>query len=185
MKRMFRLMILFVFCLFIVGCGNDENKQDEMASEVKLEEIMTSIKEQIAADYKASGVEDEILVEGQLQGFNEVDLTDTENESASMPYIEKLKIDTDQLEEGFILVPMMNVKSDEIILLKAKDEDQVNQLKKLLEAERLAQMETWERYLPDQYEKVQKNVIKTHGKYLLYVTYDYPEKIVQIFDDRF
>lgn len=183
MKKIAGLFILLSLLLFIVGCGNNEGQQENVASEVKLEEILTSIKKQIAEDYKASGVEEEILVDGNLQGFNEVDLMDTDSESSSAVYIEKLKLDTDQLAEGFILMPMMNVKSDEIILLKAKDDEQVERLKEILEAEKLSQIETWERYLPDQYEKVKNNVIKTNGKYLLYVTYDYPEKIVQIFED--
>jgi len=183
MKRISGLFVLFCFLLFAVGCGNSEVQQENAASEVNLEEMLTSIKEQIAADYKASGVEEEILVDGNLQGFNEVNLMDTDSESSSMVYIEKLKLKPEQLAEGFILVPMMNVKSDEIILLKAKDKEQVENLKEILEAEKRSQIETWERYLPDQYEKVKNNIIKTNGQYLLYVTYDFPEKIVQIFEE--
>ncbi|MGM9926802.1 MAG: DUF4358 domain-containing protein [Bacillus sp. (in: firmicutes)] len=181
MKRKFSVcMMMFFLLLGVVGCGN--NEADNEKDDVKLEEILTSIKEQIAEDLEAGGVE-EAIVEGNLQGYTEVDLLSTNDSNAAI-YIEKLNMDTDALEEGFILQPMMNVKSDEIILLKAKDEEHVDKLKELLEAEKLVQVETWERYLPDQYEKVKNNVIKVNGSYLLYVTYENPEKIVQIFENN-
>jgi hypothetical protein len=79
----------------------------------------------------------------------------------------------------------MNVNSDEIILLKAKDEAHVKSLKEALEREKEAQIKTWEIYLPDQFEKVKNNVIKTNGNYLLYVTYGNPDEIEAIFDSYF
>ncbi len=180
MKKKFGLfMMMFILLMGVVGCGNNqaENGQDE----VKAEEILTNIKNQIAEDMKAGGIE-EPIVEGNLQGYNEVNLLSTEENSDAAIYIEKLNIDTATLEEGYVLQPMMNVKSDEIILLKASDSKYVDQLKEVLEAEKLSQVETWKQYLPDQYEKVQNNVIKVKDSYLLYVTYDDPEKIVQIFE---
>ena len=79
----------------------------------------------------------------------------------------------------------MNVNADEIILLEAKDEKQVASLKEALEKELEGQVQTWKQYLPDQYEKVENNVIKTNGKYLLYVTYTKPGNIEKVFDSSF
>ena len=176
-------MLTIVFVM-IVGCGKDTNNKKEETSNVALSDMVMDFKKQLASDFKAEGTEEEMLVDGELQGYVTVDLTKKDdNNPQSAIFSEKLNINMDDLEEGYILAPMMNVKSDEIIVLKAKDEKQVEALKKVLEKEKQSQIDTWEKYLPDQYEKVKKNVIKTKGKYLLYVTYDQPEKIVDIFNN--
>lgn len=181
MKKITVALLLSVVSVILFGCGNSNNSE----SNVSLSELLSSIKEQIASDLEAGGVED-ALVDGELQGYILADLT-TENAEEGMEamYAEKLNIDPQTLNAGYILAPMMNVKSDEIILLEAKDEDQVETLKQALEEELQAQINTWQRYLPDQFEKVKNNVITTNGRYLLYVTYDHPEAIVKIFNDQF
>ena len=178
MKKITVAILLSMFSVILFGCGNSANNE----SNVSLSELMSSIKEQIASDLEAGGVEG-ALVDGELQGFTLADLTSENTEEAM--YAEKLNIDPGMLNAGYILVPMMNVKSDEIILLEAKDEAQVETLKQGLEEELQAQINTWQRYLPDQYEKVKNNVITTNGRYLLYVTYDNPDVIVKIFNDQF
>ena len=178
MKKITVALLLSMFSVILFGCGNSANNE----SNVSLSELMSSIKEQIASDLEAGGVEG-ALVDGELQGFTLADLTSENTEEAM--YAEKLNIDPKMLNAGYILVPMMNVKSDEIILLEAKDEAQVETLKQGLEEELQAQINTWQQYLPDQYEKVKNNVITTNGRYLLYVTYDNPDVIVKIFNDQF
>ncbi|WP_052343582.1 DUF4358 domain-containing protein [Bacillus massiliigorillae] len=179
MKKFMTVLITAIALLSIVACGNKSNDKKEVAS---VDTILSEIKEQIASDYKESGVEEEVLVDNKLQGFVEADLIKKTDDPANNIYIEKLKLNKDDIEAGIVLAPMMNTKSDEIIILKAKDEKQVKELKKILEKEKEAQIAQWERYLPDQYEKVKNNIIKTNGKYLLYVTYDDPSKIESIFD---
>ncbi|MBD3108468.1 DUF4358 domain-containing protein [Bacillus sp. AGMB 02131] len=178
MKKITVALLLTFISVILFGCGGNANDEKE----VSLSETIDNIKEQIASDLEAGGVENP-LVDGQLLGYTLTDLT-SDSEEATM-YAEKLNLDSELINAGYILVPMMNVKSDEIILLEAKDEGEVESLKQVLEQELQAQIDTWERYLPDQYEKVKKNEIKTNGRYLLYVTYDHPEKIVKIFNEQF
>lgn len=181
MKKTVRLLAILFVLFSIVGCTNSKTDENEN-SQVSLADVFTKVKEQIAADMKAGGVEDAYLDE-KLQGYLEVDLKkEDSNDPAHNIFKEKLSINDADIDEGFVLAPMMNTKSDEVILLKAKDEKKVETLKKALEKEKEAQIQTWERYLPDQYEKVKNNKIVTKGNYLLYVTYDHPEKIVDIFE---
>ena len=42
----------------------------------------------------------------------------------------------------------------------------------------------WEMYLPDQFEKVKNNLILSKGTYLIYITYDNPEAIEKIFNEK-
>ena len=180
MKKITVALLLSMLSVILFGCGNSTGDE----SNVSLSELMSSIKEQIASDLEAGGVEG-ALVDGELQGYAFADLTSEDAESTDAMYAERLNIDPKTLNAGYILAPMMNVKSDEIILLEAKDEAQVETLKQKLEEELQVQIDTWERYLPDQYEKVKNNVITTNGRYLLYVTYDNPDAIVKIFNDQF
>lgn len=186
MKKIFSLILLTFVFSFVAGCTNQSDEQKEKPVEVSLENIVSGIKEQIAEDLKAQGAGEDVYVDGKLQSYIETDLkvTDESNPSGAI-YLEKLKLNQEELENGTVIAAMMNVKSDEIIVLEASDEKHVASLKEALEREKEAQMKTWEVYLPDQFEKVKKNIIKTNGKFLLYATYENPEKIEKIFDKSF
>jgi hypothetical protein len=184
MKKLMNLVVFVLVFGLVVGCSNQDSEKNEEAPKVTLEEISQKIKEQMAADMKEQGAGEDVLVDGELQGYIEVDLMDDKDPSTPI-YMEKMKLNKEELEDGIVLAAMMNVNSDEIILLKAKDEAHVKSLKEALEREKEAQIKTWEAYLPDQFEKVKNNVIKTNGNYLLYVTSGNPEKIEEVFDSFF
>lgn len=181
MKKLAGILVIFMAVL-MAACGNqtaDESNNDE-ATEVEFTDIISNIKDQVTTDLKADGVEE------MSQVYQEVDLTETEDEnSAADIWIEKMKLNPESLENGTVIAALMSVKSDEIILLEAKDEKQVSELKASLENELAAQVQTWEQYLLDQYEKVKDNKIVTKGNFLLYVTYENPEAIEKAFNDSF
>lgn len=185
MKKWFLVMSLVLSLVVLGACGNKEADKSNSGSdkqEVALEEINQEIKDTIVEDLKAGGVE-EPLVDGKLMSYFEVDLMDAENPQRDL-YLEKLGIQEDQLEKGYVYAAMMNVNADEIILLEAKDETAAAALKAGLEKELAAQTQTWEQYLPEQFEKVKNNLIKQNGNKLIYITYDKPEKIAEIFDAK-
>jgi uncharacterized lipoprotein len=184
MKKLLNLVVVFLVLGLVVGCSNQNSEENEKMPKVTLEEISQKIKEQLAADMKEQGAGEDVLVDGELQGYIEVDLMDDKDPSTPI-YIEKMKLNKEELEDAMVLAAMMNINSDEIILLKAKDEAHVKSLKEALKREKEAQIKTWEVYLPDQFEKVKNNVIKTNGNYLLYVTSANPEKMVEVFDSSF
>ncbi|MBS4217453.1 DUF4358 domain-containing protein [Bacillus sp. FJAT-49711] len=175
--------MIAIILLTLIGCSGEANNKAG-ASGVSIEEIARSIKEQIGEDLSAVGVAD-ALKDGVLQSYIESDLVKKdENNPDSDFLIEKLAINANDLEEGYIIAAMMNVNSDEIIILKAKDESKVDGLIEALKKEKEAQTNTWEQYLPDQFEKVNNNIIKVKGSYLIYITYEHPEKLEKIFDDK-
>lgn len=183
MKNWFFIMCLVLSMGMLAACGNNEtDKSDSEKHEVSLEEVNKKIKDVISEDLKSAGI-DEPLVDGKLMSYLEIDLMDTENPDRDF-YLEKLEIQQEQLQAGYVIAALMNVNSDEIILLEAKDETAAASLKKALEKELAAQTQTWELYLPDQYEKVKNNMIKQNGNFLIYITYDHPEKIAEIFDAK-
>lgn len=185
MKKWFLFMSLMLVLGVLGACGNketgpDTDKGNSGNQEVSLEDIFQQTKDTMAADLKEDGVE-EPLMDGKLASYFEINLTDKDNQDREF-YLEKLGITEDQLEAGYVIAAMMNVNADEIIMLEAKDETAVAALKAALEKELSAQTQTWEQYLPDQFDKVKNNVIKQNGNKLMYITYDQPEKIAEIFD---
>ncbi|MCJ8006529.1 DUF4358 domain-containing protein [Lederbergia wuyishanensis] len=184
MKKALYLTGMIVIALFtLIGCSAGANNKEGTAN-ISLEEIVKGIKEKIAEDLEANGVQD-ALKDGVLQAYIESDLVEKDENNPNSEFLmEKLNIDPNDIEEGYIIAAMMNVNSDEIILLKAKDDSKVDGLIEVLKKEKEAQVTTWEQYLPDQYEKVNNNIIKVKGPYLIYITYEQPEKLEKIFDEK-
>lgn len=80
-----------------------------------------------------------------------------------------------------MLKAMINVKADEIIVLKAADEKYIEDLKKALEEEGAAQEQQWSTYLPDQHEIVKNRIIKQEGLYLALIISEKAEDIEKAF----
>lgn len=184
-----KLKVVLLFALVLVlaaGCSqkNDAEKPEEV--NVSFDEVTTSIKEAIAKDLKEDGgVEEEVLVDGKLTYYTETDLTASTDDAGVAIWLEKMNVDQEKLANGLVIAAMMNVNADEVIVLEAKDEADVEALKASLEKELENQDQTWKQYLPEQYEKVKENIITTKGKYLLYVTYTNPEKVEEAFNSKF
>ncbi|WP_432353076.1 DUF4358 domain-containing protein [Sporosarcina sp. A2] len=181
MKKIAGIIVLFMAVL-MAACGNTSSDEPakNQGKEASFTEITKNIRETLSADLKALGVDD------MSQTHQEADLTDsTDENSVADIWIEKMKLDSKLLANGTVIAALMNVNADEIIVLEAKDEKNVEALKTSLENELAAQVQTWEQYLPEQYEKVKNNKIITKGKFLLYVTYTNPEAIEKTFNDSF
>lgn len=176
MKKILGIVIAVTMIFAFVGCSKQEPN-------VAVGDIMKAIKNQMIEDMKAAGMTEDSFKDGNLPGFLEVDFKSESSDPMTEMMLELFN--KEDLEEGYALVQMINVKSDEIFVLKAADESKVSVLKEALEKEKEKQDKIWSTYLPDQYEKVKNNIIKVHGKYLIYITYDNPEKIEEIFDKAF
>lgn len=77
---------------------------------------------------------------------------------------------------------MINVKANEIIVIKAKDAASVANAKADLTARLAALDEIWKRYLPDQYELVKAGKIVTKGLYVALVVADGAQNAVNAFN---
>ncbi|GKV70173.1 hypothetical protein NCCP2716_26710 [Sporosarcina sp. NCCP-2716] len=183
MKKLLTISVLLL-AMVLTACGT--TSKDEQGSgagtepkEPEFADVLTALKEKLAEDHKADGVEDWSRL------YLEADLTDTSGDDpAPGIWTEKMKLDPEKLANGTVIAALMNVNADEIILLEAKSKDDVADLKASLENELAAQTQTWEQYLPEQFDKVKANKIVTKGKYLLYVTYTDPAGIEKVFHDQ-
>lgn len=76
---------------------------------------------------------------------------------------------------------MINVKANEVIVIKAKDAAGLSKAKAALNARLAALEETWKRYLPDQYEIVKAGKIVTDGNYAALVVAEGVQSAVDAF----
>lgn len=184
--RKAKVIAVIMFLVLLAACNSESKKETEKPENVSFDEIVTAVKEQIAEDLKDDGVEEDVIVDGELTFYMETDLTASEESDPAVAiWIEKMGLNKEEITKGKVIAAMINVNADEIILLEAKDEKHVASLKESLEKELEGQVQTWKQYLPEQYEKVENNIIKTNGKHLLYVTYTEPKKIEKVFDSYF
>ncbi len=152
------LMVAFVMISF-AACGQKETVKD------------ISIKEMV----------DKIAELPTAQGLIQTDLSTPDERNKYL--IEPMELNTEDLEEGYAIYSMINVKSDMILVFKAKDESSVENLKKVLNKTAENQEGIWAEYLPKQYEKVQNRIIKQKGNYLIYIVTDEPQEVENIFDE--
>ena len=94
-------------------------------------------------------------------------------------------IDPEMLEEYAIRVPMMNVKTNEIAILKVKNEADVPEVEKALKQRAESVQKQFETYLPDQYENAKNYQLITKGNYVLFVISDQADELVRVYDTFF
>lgn len=163
MKRLVSLFVVIITLFTFIGCTKQDSSPEV---NVSINDVVQNIKNKMREDLIAGGVPKDNFKDGILPGYMETELP---SDNAG-PLTDLFK--DEDLEEGVVISHMMNVNSDFIIILKAKDEESVENLLSGLEEMKQQQENIWSSYLPDQYEKVQNNIIKVEGNYLLYVTYD-------------
>lgn len=89
------------------------------------------------------------------------------------------------LEDYSIRMPMMNVKSNEIAILKVKDAKDISTVETAVKERATDIQKQFEQYLPDQYENAQNYKLVTKGNYILFVISESSDQLVTEFDTLF
>jgi hypothetical protein len=96
---------------------------------------------------------------------------------------DEYNIDILKVENYIIKIPMMNIRADEIAIVKVKNMSDVQYIKnKFGERARLVE-NTFKGYLQDQYELAGKPLIISKGKYILMSISDRNDDIQNIFEN--
>ena len=161
----FPLLLTILLC----GCGTKEDVKKDMAT---IDDISTAITDKMKSNLMNTGaaVEDDFK-DGAMPSYSVMRLKD---ENFQLP----IEYDKNKLEDALVITHNMNVKSDMIVVMKAKTDADIPDVENYAKMLRDEQYKTWENYLPDQFEKVQQNMTKTIGRYVIYVTYDEPQGIM-------
>lgn len=94
-------------------------------------------------------------------------------------------ISTEELDEFAFYMAPSNVKADEILIIKVKDSNNIDAIKDKIVKRADKQANTFKDYAPEEYNLLEKKVVKNEGNYILYVVSKDAEKISSAFDESF
>ncbi|WP_461613641.1 DUF4358 domain-containing protein [Clostridium sp. Marseille-QA1073] len=93
-------------------------------------------------------------------------------------------INPEDVAEAEIKTAMMNVKSNELAIIKVKDSSKVEDIKKSVEKRGEDLDKQWSSYLPDQYELVKNRKIKSIGNYVILIIDKEADQIEEIIESK-
>ncbi|GAA0180026.1 hypothetical protein SH2C18_27910 [Clostridium sediminicola] len=159
MKKNLSLLIVVMLIFTLVGCGKAE-------PQVPVRDIMNSIEEE---------------VEG-ISKLSEIDLKSEELEDFNKEVIKAYNINTDDVAEGIMKFPMINLQADEVIIIKVNDKVKIAEIEEALKGHIDVQLQAFENYVPQNYELVKNHILESNGKYILLTISKDAEKIQEIFN---
>lgn len=121
------------------------------------------------------------MVEEMLTKIEQPSLMELDAATAEQLY----HLDPALLEDYSIRMPMMNVKSNEISVLKVKDAKDITTIEDAVKERASDIQKQFETYLPDQYENAKNYKLVTKGNYILFVISESADQLVTEFDNLF
>ncbi len=94
-------------------------------------------------------------------------------------------LDMNQVEEAKAYMAMMNVHADDLVIVKAKSEDDAKAVEESLKQRNADSAQTWEQYLPEQYELVQNYKLERRGNYVFYTVSSKADDLLAKFQSYF
>lgn len=94
-------------------------------------------------------------------------------------------IDAGEVEDFILYTATSNVKADELAVIKVKDVNQVESVKKKIRQRIEAQTVKFRDYRPDEYFLIEKHVLKTKGPFVLFAVSKEADLMGRAFDDAF
>ncbi|OOB75268.1 hypothetical protein AXF41_09055 [Clostridium haemolyticum] len=102
---------------------------------------------------------------------------------------EKLKklynIDSKEAEEFILYTASSNIKVNEIAVIKVKDSNQIEDIKKKIGKRIEKQSESFKDYLPKEYDLIEKHILKNKDNYVILIISKDAEKIQKVIDESF
>jgi len=160
-RRIFPLLLAALFVLILGACSNQGKEASVDAPESKV-----SPKE---------------MAERMLKQFEQPALVELTAEEVRQIY----HLDPSLLEDYSIRIPLMNVKTNEVAILKVKDAKDAAAVEAAVKQRAADVQKQFETYLPDQYENAKNYKLVAKGKYLLFVISENADEFVKAFDTFF
>lgn len=92
-------------------------------------------------------------------------------------------IDTDLIDEFTIKTPAFNLSSNEIAIVKVKENKDIAEIEKSMEQRGADVQKMFEQYLPEPYKLAQNYKIATVGDYVLFVISEKADELVEAFKE--
>jgi len=160
------LMLTIVLSLMLSACSS--NNGAEVPPNDTEAQIETTLPAKEMADQMLVKVEQPMLMELEADMVGQL-----------------YHLDLALLEEYTVRIPMMNVKTNEIAILKVKDVKDVPAVETAVKQRATDVQKQFETYLPDQYENAKNYKLVTKGNYVLFVISEQADELVQTYDTFF
>jgi hypothetical protein len=121
------------------------------------------------------------MIEQLTKQYEQPPQTDLETDGVNNLY----HLDPALLDTYTIKIPLMNVKTNEIAVLKAKDAKDVEAIQEGVKQRAADVQKQFETYLPDQYENAKNYKVVAKGSYVLFVIGENADDIVKAFNGFF
>ena len=168
------LTIALALLLALTGCANNAATTTTTAAETTTTTTTTT-----TAAAKDVAIDD--IINAVIPEELKMTMLETDSEMVK----ELTGLDLSMVEEGKYFDPAMNVKCFTVYAAKVTDAANIDAVKTAFEARLKAQQESFERYLPDQYEIAMKGQIVTEGNYVLLVILEDTQAAVDTFKALF
>ena len=156
-KLQWFLMVTLLGAVLLAGCSGNESKPVE-------------------PDLTANEMVDEMLAKVEQPAMMELPAEQMQD---------IYHIDPEKFEDYAIRIPMMNVKTNEIAVMKVKNSDDVPEVEDAVKQRAADVQKQFETYLPDQYENAKNYQLVTKGNYVLFVISDQADELVKVFNSFF
>lgn len=160
MKKMVIHAMVFMFILS--AC---ESRAEPATIESTFEDIVSQLK---------------IDLNGEIELFDQVDLKDTKDPAAMM-YLDVFDIDHDLIYEGYAIKSLLNKQAADIIVIQANDKAEIHTIKSGLNNYFEQQMVIGHGRDAEGDLNKDNHRITTQDDTIIYITYNAPEKIEDIF----
>jgi soluble cytochrome b562 len=158
-KNYIALIMTMVLAVLLTACGSSGNDETAYESSMTTKEMTDSVTKQ----------------------YEQPSLMELPAENVSTLY----HLDPELLEEYTILIPLMNVKTNEISVLKVKDSKDIATVEEAVKQRAADVQKQFETYLPDQYENAKNYKLVTKGNYVIFVISDKADELIEAFDSFF
>ncbi|RJX40496.1 DUF4358 domain-containing protein [Paenibacillus pinisoli] len=129
-------------------------------------------------DNKADSSTDKIM-KAMLDKIEQPGLMDLTKDDIDTYYV----IDTDLIDEFTIKTPAFNLSSNEIAIVKVKDNKDIAEIKKSMEQRAADVQRMFENYLPEPYKLAQNYKIATEGDYVLFLISEKADELEKAFKE--
>lgn len=94
-------------------------------------------------------------------------------------------INKNEIEDFIFFAPKTNMDANEILIIKAKSQEELTDLKTKVEGRLEKSSNSFQSYRPEQYEIIKNKVLKVNGNYLVLIVSDKVSEIEKIIDEEF
>lgn len=164
MKRFFTVSAIFILSLSLCSC-KDAQSENLPKNEISMTSLESAVRAAIKADLITSGAESNAFEGEMLPNYRSIFLDNASEFEIPDEY------DLSVLEDGVAVIHKNADNADLIAIAKVKDGKQ-SSAEGLAFSLRDFQLSMADSYLPNQTSKINDNIIKSIGNYIIYITYN-------------